>query len=166
MRHRSTCRRHLGHRLALQGLMHGRRVGFPGLTAAPCVQLALHDAGRLEHAVPGMEGLLALTLVDERHPALENVEHLEVALVLVQAGRVQLMRTARSGLDPDHVRAELPVGGLLDAEIAVLHEGTQPRRIDRVPGPIDAEELRGLAHRTYSFPRLTTSPVSMSISSR
>src|SRR2546422_7138028 len=106
------------------------------------------------------------SLVDDLHPAPEDVEHLEVALVWVQAGRVRLGGAGRAALDPDHVGAELSVRRLLDAEVAILHEAAQPGLVDRLLAPAHAEALARLAHHTYSFPRPTTWPVSMSISSR
>src|SRR5947199_224684 len=72
----------------------------------------------------------------------------------------------RAALDPDHVGAELSVRRLLDAEVAILHEAAQPGLVDRLLAPAHAEALARLAHHTYSFPRPTTWPVSMSISSR
>src|SRR5262249_44835636 len=91
--------------------------------------------------------MLALALVHEADPALEHVEHLEVAVVLVQAGRVHVMRTLRVLLDPDHVGAELSMRRLLDAEIAVLHEAAQPCLVLGALGPAHAEALLPVAHR-------------------
>src|SRR6266702_2420799 len=89
-----------------------------------------------------------------------------VELVVHDAGRLQHVGAGRAALDPDHVGAELSVRRLLDAEVAILHEAAQPGLVDRVLAPAHAEALARLAHHTYSFPRPTTWPVSMSISSR
>src|SRR6267142_1317204 len=83
--------------------------------------------------------------------AVELVEHLEVALVLVQPRRVQIVVTGRVLLDPDDVGAELPVRRVVDAEIAVLHEAAQTGLVDRVLGQARAEELLLLAHRRSSM---------------
>src|SRR5262249_31968808 len=109
--------------------------------------------------------VLALTLIDEPHPALQHVEHLEVALMAVQAGRVQGVGAGAIFLDADHVGAERAVGGGLDAAVAVLHEVAQAGLEHGLVGAADAEQLL-VAHRLKSFPRLVTSPVAMSITSR
>src|SRR5439155_9870076 len=50
-----------------------------------------------------------LRFVDELDPAVQNVKHLEVAQVLVQARRVQVVTAPGVLLDPDGVGAELAV---------------------------------------------------------
>src|SRR5205807_1460496 len=49
-------------------------------------------------------------------------------------------------LDPDRVSPELAVRGLLDAEVAVLHEAAQAGLVDSVLGQARAEQLLRLAH--------------------
>src|SRR5262245_6078260 len=166
MRSRSVRRGRLGHRLDDDGRVHGRRVDLQHLDVVGALELVVHDAGRLQHAVARAERVLALSVVDEPDPTLEDVEHLKVTLVLMQAGGVQVVSAARVGLDTNHVGAEATVRRALDAEVAVLHEAAQPRRVHGVLGAADAEELLGLAHRTYSFPQSTIWPVSMSSWSR
>ena len=131
--------------------VHGRRVDLEHFDVVRALQLVVDDAGRLEHAVALAERALALAFVDEPDPALEHVEHLEVALVLVQACRVQVVSAPRVRLDPDHVSAELPVGRLVDPEVAVLHEAPQSSLVHRVLGQARAEGLLGLAHRRLPF---------------
>src|SRR5215475_10795987 len=166
MRSRSVRRGRLGHRLDDDGRVHGRRVDLQHLDVVGALELVVHDAGRLQHAITRVERVLALSLVDEFDPAFEDVEHLEVALVLVQARGVQLVGAGGVGLDANHVGAEASVRRALDTEVAILHEAAQAGLVDGVLGAADAEELLGLAHRTYSFPRLTIWPVSMSSWSR
>src|SRR5213594_507307 len=156
----------LRHLLDLPRRVDGGRVDFQDLDVVRALKLVVDDPGRLEHAVAGVERVLAVVLVDELHPALQHVEHLEVALVLVEPGGVQVVGAGAVLLDADHVGAELPVSGPLDAEVAVLHEGAQPGLEDGLVRAADAEQLLGRAHRWNSFPRATTSPVAMSMASR
>src|SRR5256885_1334228 len=69
-------------------LVDRRRVDLEDLDVVGAVELVVDDAGRLQDAVALLERVLAVALVDERDPAVQHVEHLEVAVVLVQAGRV------------------------------------------------------------------------------
>src|SRR2546427_621326 len=100
------------------GLVHGGRIDLEDLEVVGAVELVVHDPRRLQDAIALAEGVLAVALVDELDPAVQHVEHLEVAVVLVQAGRVQLVVAGRFLLDPDRVSPELAVRGLLDAEVA------------------------------------------------
>ena len=86
----------LGHPLDPERVVHGGGVDLEDLDIVRALQLVVHDPGRLQHAVAGVERVLAVPLVDELDPALEHVEHLEVAEVLVQAGGVQVV-IARAG---------------------------------------------------------------------
>src|SRR5262249_44930909 len=70
----------------------------------------------------------------------------EVAEVLVQSGRVQIVIAGGLLLDPDRVGAELAVRRVLDPEIAVFHEAPEPALVDGVLGEARAEQLLGLAH--------------------
>ena len=69
----------------------------------------MNDSGRLQAAIAGLECALALTLMDEANPPLEDVDHLEIEIVLMQTGAVQAIR-AGTFLDPDDVRPVAPVG--------------------------------------------------------
>src|SRR5207249_7944659 len=129
------------------GLVHSRRVDLEDFEVVGAVELVVHDPGRLQDAVALAEGMLAVALVDELDPTVQHVEHLEVALVLVQAGGVQVVTAGRLLLDPDDVGAKLPVRRLLDAEVPVLHEAPQAGLVHRVLGQIRAEQLFLSAHR-------------------
>jgi hypothetical protein len=87
-----------------------------------------------------------MAFVHEPDPALENVEHLKVAQVAVQAGGMQRVLSGRFLLDADHVSAELAVRGALDPQIAVLHEAAQAGLVDGVLGQTRTEELLFAAH--------------------
>src|SRR5262249_8897975 len=97
-------------------LVDSRRVDLENLEVVRAVELVVHDARRLQDAIALREGVLAVALVDEPDPAVEHVEHLEVAEVLVQSGRVQIVIAGGLLLDPDGVGAELAVGRVLDPE--------------------------------------------------
>src|SRR5947199_363923 len=73
-------------------------------------------------------------------------EPLEVAEVLVEARRVQVVVAGRFLLDPDGMGAELPVRRGLDAEVAVFHEAPEAGLVDGVLREARAEQLLGLAH--------------------
>src|SRR5215475_734258 len=155
----------LRHLLDHARLVHGRRVDLEHLNVVRAFELVVDDGRRLQHAVALAEGVLALPLVDEADPSLEDVEHLEVAQVLVEAGGVEIVGARSVLLDADHVGAELPARGVRDPEVPVLHEGAQPRLVHGVLRPVHAEALLALAHRCLLAwaQRLTTSPVSMSM---
>src|SRR2546425_2133575 len=70
--------------------------------------MSARRGGFRQDAVALAEGMLAVVLGDELDPTVQHVEHLEVALVLVQAGGVQVVIAGRLLLDPDDVGAELP----------------------------------------------------------
>src|SRR5215831_2593749 len=98
------------------GLMHGRRIDLQDFEVVGAGDLVMYDAGGLQHAVSGAERKLALlALVDETDPALQHIEHLEVAQMLVQAGRMHVVIARVVFLHPDDVGAELAVRGVLDA---------------------------------------------------
>src|SRR5215510_2705882 len=155
----------LRHLLDHTRLVDGRRVDLEHLDVVRALQLVVHDGRRLQHAVTLAEGVLALPLVDKADPSLEDVEHLEVAQVLVQAGGMEIVGARPVFLDADHVGAELTARGVRDPEVPVLHEGAQPRLVHGVLRPAHAEALFALAHRCLlvwaQWP--TTSPVSMSM---
>src|SRR5215831_952564 len=156
------CLRHL---LDHARLVRGRRVNLEHLDVVRALQLVVHDGRRLQHAVALTESVLPLPFVDEADPPLEDVEHLEVAQVLMQAGGMEIVGARPVLLDADHVGAELPVRGLRDSEVAILHEAAQPRLVHGVLRSVHAEALLALAHRCLLAwaQRLTTSPVSMSM---
>src|SRR5215831_9399538 len=82
-------------------IVHGRRVDLEHFQVVRAVELVVHDGRRLQDAVALGEGALAVALIDELDPAVQHVEHLEVAEVLVQPRRVQLVLAGRVLLDPD-----------------------------------------------------------------
>ncbi len=125
--------------------MHRGRVDLQDLEVVGALELVVDDAGGLEHAVAGAEGALALALVDELDRALEHVEHLEIALVLVEPGGVEIVGVAAL-LHADDVGAHLAVGGVGDAQVAVLHEAAEALLVDGVLGEARAELLLGLVH--------------------
>src|SRR5262252_7847822 len=139
----------LWHRVDHARLVHGRREDLEHLDIVRAFELVVDDGRRLQHAVALAEGVLALPLVDEADPSLEDVEHLEVAQVLVQAGGMEIVRARPVLLDTDHVGAKLPARGVRDSEIAVLHEATQTRLVRGVLRPAHAEGLLALTHRWF-----------------
>src|ERR1700730_1167667 len=136
----------LEHLVDHKGLVHRGRVDLEDLEIVRALELVVHDGWRLEYAVAGAEGLLTLTLVHEPDPALEDVEHLKVTLVLVQASSVHVMSAVGMVLDPDHVGTEFPVRRVLDAEVAVFHEAAQARLVLGAFGPAHTEALLVLTH--------------------
>src|SRR5216683_1945277 len=140
----------LGHPLHHHRRVHRGRVDLQDFEVVGALELVVDDAGGLEHAVAGAEGALALALVHELDRALEHIEHLEIALVLVEAGGVQIVGVAAL-LHTDDVGAHLAVGGVGDAEVAVLHEAAEALLIDGVLGQARAELLLGLVHVNLLF---------------
>src|SRR5262245_15173167 len=84
-----------GHRADHHGLMDGGRIDLQHLDVVGALELVVDDARGLEDAITRLERVLAVALVDEPDPALEDVEHLEVAEVPVEAGGVQLVVARR-----------------------------------------------------------------------
>src|SRR6185369_9489634 len=123
------------------GLVYGRRIDLEDLDVVGAVELVVHYPRRLQDAVALGERVLAVILVDELDPAVQHVEHLEVAVVLMQACGVQIVVAARFLLDPDRVGPELPVRRVLDSEIAVFHEAPQAGLVDGVLCQARAEQL-------------------------
>ena len=107
----------------------------------------MDDTRWLQHAVASAEGGLALLpFVDEFDPSLQNVEHLEVAEMLMQAGGVEILVAGTVLLDPDHVGADLAVGRVCDPKIAVLHEVAEASFIHRVLGVARGKFLLLVTH--------------------
>src|SRR5262245_49138203 len=91
------------HRVHHHRLVHRGGVDLQNVEVVRAGELVVHDRGGLEHAVAGLERVLAVALVHEADPALEHVEHLEVAQMLVEPGGVQVVVPRRLLLDADHM---------------------------------------------------------------
>ena len=101
-------------------------------------------------AVAGLQPVLAVAVVMEAHPALEDIDEEEVELGVLVLGD----RRLRARHTFDHMRVVRAAGGLLDAELPV--EELRPRRAvvrlerleDRVLEVLDEQRLPelGLLH--------------------
>ena len=82
--------------------------------------LAVADAWGLQHARPLAQNLFTLALILENHPTARHIDHLEIQIVGVPCR----LRVA-PGHSTDHMGAELALGRLDDAKLAVLEERPQ-----------------------------------------
>ena len=72
----------------------------------------MHNAWRLQAAIARAKRVFAVAGVGEFDPAFQDVDHLKIELVLVQAGGMQCT-VVFAFLHADDVRLELAVGRLL-----------------------------------------------------
>ena len=90
-------------------LEFGRRRDLDEFDIIRTANLIVHDSRRLQAAISRFEGDLTPSFISELDPAFEHIEHLEIAKVLMQTGRMQIVIAGRILLNPDHMDAELPV---------------------------------------------------------
>ena len=102
--------------------------------------LLVPDAGRLIDGRAGDQLVLAIALVLEDRPALQHVDELEVERMGV-ARRVGML----AGLGARDERADLAVGQLVEAELAVLEERAHAIGLERIGAEVvDDAELERL----------------------
>ena len=115
----SLLRGGLAERLGLEVV---RRGDLQQLQVVGPFEHVVGDTGRLEDAGAGLGQGLAASVIPEPHPALEDVNQLEVDLVVA----VQPDLGAVRGLGLDDMGVVAPVGRAVDAEVAVDELGPQP----------------------------------------
>src|SRR5262245_60970884 len=125
-----------------------RRDDFEHLDVPGVRDLAVADARRLVETSAGAHRALPDALVLELHPALEHVDELHVAVVVVP---LAVRCLARQRLD--HVRDHLAAGGTFDAEVAISEVAAQAASLELRPRAVaDVEALGACVH--WSPPRV------------
>src|SRR5262249_30881833 len=84
--------------------------------------------------------MFSLAFVHELDPAFQDIEHLKVAQVLMQAGRVQVM-CASILLDADDMGSELSMRGLFNAKVTVFHKAAETCLVHRIFSQAGTKQL-------------------------
>ena len=103
----------------------GRRDDLQHLEVVRAGDLAVLDRGRLQDRIALADRALPLPLVLEGRPAVQHQHELEVALVDVPVLHLVLLLLA---VVPDDVGDVIPLGPVLDAEVAVIENLAQAGR--------------------------------------